>query len=513
MTPSLLYPEDVRTPPAPLTDRTFAGDLELDEVFRAMTSGREQLGLLDLFYSPLQDTDQVAYRHEVLSDFERPEVTVATTRFLEHMGRVREILTAVRAWRTRLQAQRLFLDAVLAYCEAVSSLMTALSALQPASRALQAFGEHLLAYEGSAEFKALENGAKELVSSLGKVRYKVHLRGTRVSVSSYQGEPDYAKEVAAAFAKFREDAPTDYTAKLQSPLEMNQVEARVLQLVARLYPEPFSLLAQYFGTHQDFMEPAVVDFERGAQFYLAYLAHIAPLRQKGLSFCYPRVSLSPRPVRAEGAFDMALAGKLASQNGAGPRVVVANDFELRAGEQAIVVTGPNSGGKTTFCRAAGQVHYLASLGLPVPAKRAEVVLADGVFTSFVQAEALEAARSHLEDELIHLHDVIGRATQRSVVIMNESFSSTTLADAAVLGKAVLAELVERGALCVLVTFVEELASANDAVVSMAAVVDPKDPVRRSYKFVRKDPEGRAYAALLAERYGLTFRAVTERVSQ
>lgn len=513
MTPSLLYPENVPAVPAPLRDRGFASDLELDQVFAAATSGREQLDLLDLFYSPLQDVDQVAYRHEVLADLEHPDLMAVTQGFLEKMGRVRDILSAARSLHTRLQTQRHFLDAVLAYCQAVSSLSASLSSLQPTSRALRAFREHLVGYEASGEFKALRDGADQLVSALSQIRYKLHIRGTRVTVSAYADEPDYAEEVEAAFAKFREEAPTDYRAKLRSMLDMDHVEARVLELVARLHPGPFTSLVQYFDTHQEFMEPAIVDFERATQFYLAYLEHIAPLRARGLPFCYPQVSLSPGTVHVEGVFDLALATKMVAQDGAGPLGVVTNSFELSPAEHVIVVTGPNSGGKTTFCRAFGQVHYLASLGLPVPSQRAQLVLCDAVFTSFVQAEALGEARSHLEDELIHLHEVIGQATPRSVVAMNESFSSTTLADAAVLGKAVLAELVEHGSLCVYVTFVEELASTTGAVVSMGAVIDPEDPVRRTYKFVRKEPEGRAYAALLAERYGLTVHAVAERVAQ
>jgi hypothetical protein len=512
MTLSLLYPDEAPAPAA-LEDRRFAIDLELDQVFASATAGREALRLMDLFYAPLRSVDQVAYRHEVLADLELPKMAAAVRRFLEQMGRVREILSAARSLHTHLQTQRLFLDAVLTYCGAVGSLTASLSSLQPPSRALHAFGEHLVGYEASPAFKDLGDGARELVDLLSKVRYKIHIRGTRVTVSGYQDEPDYANEVETSFAKFREEAPTDYTAKLRSPLDMNQVEARVLESVARLYPAPFSSLAAYFALHKDFMDPDIVDFERSTQFYFAYLEHIAPLRDKGLEFCYPQVSSAPAAVHVKGCFDLALATKVASQDGTGPSEVVTNDFELDPRERVIVVTGPNSGGKTTFCRAAGQVHYLASLGLPVPARSAEVVLADNVFTSFVQAEALEVARSHLEDELFHLHDVIERATPQTVVIMNESFSSTTLADAAVLGKAVLLALVERGALSVYVTFVEELASGDDALVSMGAVVDPQDPMRRTYRFVRKEPEGRAYAALLAERYGLTFHAVTERVAQ
>jgi len=193
--------------------------------------------------------------------------------------------------------------------------------------------------------------------------------------------------------------------------------------------------------------------------------------------------------------------------------MVTNDFELAPDERIVVVTGPNSGGKTTFARAVGQVHYLASLGLLVPAKEAELVLADAVFTSFGQEEELGTPRSHLEDELVHLHEVISVASPRSVIVMNESFSSTTLRDAAILGKAVLDDLLASGSLCIYVTFVDELASANDAAVSMVVTVHPEDPVLRTYKVVRKPPEGLAYAEALAERYGLTYGAVKERVSQ
>jgi hypothetical protein len=95
-------------------------------------------------------------------------------------------------------------------------------------------------------------------------------------VSAYQREPDYANEVEESFAKFREEAPTDNAAKLRSLLDMSPVEAKVPGLVARLHPVPFSALAQYFGDHQQFMAPEIVDFERAAQFYLAYSGTLGP---------------------------------------------------------------------------------------------------------------------------------------------------------------------------------------------------------------------------------------------
>jgi DNA mismatch repair protein MutS len=510
--PSILHRDEAEEPPAPLQDRQFAVDLNLDQVFASVCEGREQLDLLSLFYSPLRDVDSVVYRHEVLADLERPRVLAAVRSFGQEMRQVRDLLTTMRSLHNRWQQRRLFVDAVSAYCDTVGSLTNELAQLGPSSRGLSAFTSYLSAYRGSAAFNALVEEARTVLSALGEIRYTLHIRGTRVTVSRYVGQPDYAGEVEAIFAKFREAPAREFLATFRGTLDMDRVEGQVLDLVARLNPGPFGTLHRYFEAHQDFLDAGVAGFDRDSQFYLAYLDHIAQLRSTGLAFCYPRLSISPNGTRAKAIFDLALADK-ADQPGSSRPNIVTNDFDLRADERAVVVTGPNSGGKTTFARALGQVHYLASLGLPVPAKEAELVLADVVFTSFGQEEKLGTPRSHLEEELLHLHEVIAVASTRSVIVMNETFSSTTLRDAAVLGRAVLAQLLASGSLCIYVTFVDELATANESTVSMVVAVHPDDPVLRTYKVVRKPPEGLAYAAALAERYGLTYGAVEERVGQ
>jgi hypothetical protein len=97
--------------------------------------------------------------------------------------------------------------------------------------------------------------------------------------------------------------------------------------------------------------------------------------------------------------------------------------------------------------------------------------------------------------------------------MNESFGSTSLADSRFIGSKVLRQVSELGALCVYVTFVDELASLGEATVSAVAEVSPDDPDVRTYKVSRRPADGRAYAMALARKYGLTYQELRERLSR
>ena len=357
----------------------YLSDLNLDQVWAALSGRREQFALDGFFYERLRTTEAVEYRHEVLRDLEGAEVSAPVYEFAEGMSRVRKELELVGKLRDTHQLERWFLAAVHTYCDTVAALGRALEPLTLRSRGLLGLRGYLHRYVESQAFGGLIEETIGLERELSEVTYTTMLKGLRVTVKPYEDEADLAEQVAATFAKFRQGAVKDYRVSFRSFIENNPVEQQVLALVAEINPDLFARVAAYVARRRrGFVDATVARFEREVQFYLGYLEYIQPLKALGLSFCYPVVSEDSKRTRAIGTFDLALAHKLAQTETA----VVCNDIELRDQERLIVVTGPNQGGKTTFARMFGQLHYLASLGLPVPGRSARLFLPDRIFTHF-----------------------------------------------------------------------------------------------------------------------------------
>jgi DNA mismatch repair protein MutS len=274
-----------------------------------------------------------------------------------------------------------------------------------------------------------------------------------------------------------------------------------------LYPEIFSALADFYSRNQNFIDRTIANFDREVQFYVAYMEYTAALKRIGLQFCYPHVSDLNKQVGGDAVFDVALAHKLLKKNAS----IVCNDFYLKGRERILVVSGPNQGGKTTFARTFGQLHYLASIGCPVPGTEARLSLFDQLFTHFEKEEKVENLRGKLEDDLLRIHNILSRATVRSIIILNEIFTSTTIQDETFLSQRVMEEIIELGLLCVWVTFVDELASFSPQVVSMVSTVVPENPALRTFKILRRPADGLAYAMAIAQKYGLTYESIRTRI--
>ncbi len=375
------------------------------------------------------------------------------------------------------------------------------------SRGFLAFRDYVTNYANSGPFTSLLAETKQLKADLSAVRYCLLIKGNSIKVRTYASESDYSADVEETFAKFKQGAVKDYRVTFSTWPDMNHVEAHILDLVAKLYPDLFFHLDDYRAKNGKYLDETLAIFDREIQFYLAYLEYIALFKRGGLKFCYPHISTTAKEVYDHEGFDVALASKLMTENSP----VVCNDFYLKGKERILVVTGPNQGGKTTFARAFGQSHYLASIGCPVPGREAQLFLFDRLFTHFEKEENIENLRGKLQDDLVRIDTILNQSTSSSIIILNEIFTSTTVNDAVFLSKKILGKILQMDLLCVCVTFIDELASFSEKTVSMVSTVVPDNPALRTYKIARRPADGLAYALAIAEKYRLTYDCVKERI--
>lgn len=483
-------------------------DLLLDQVVDALVKGHDEQALLPYFYRPLTSVDAVSFRHEVWRDLDDARLLASLRRFSDDMREVRQRVALAAKSRFDQFQRALHLDAVERYCACIHRLAQSLEQADLRSTGLCGLRSAFTKYATSPAFENLMGESTTIRSQLDDIRYSINVRGPRVRVLRYEGEADYGVEIEEAFARFQQGAVKDYRAEFSDWPNMNHVEAFVADRVAKLFPEVFARLRSFYERSQSFLDLDVARFDREVQFYLAYLDYITPLKAQGLSFCLPVIHDGAKNVLAEDAFDLALARKLAAQRGS----IVRNDFRLEGDERIIIVSGPNQGGKTTFARMFGQLHFLASLGLPVPGRRAALVLFDELFTHFGKEEDENFEAGKLEDDLLRIREVLRRASGRSVIVMNEIFSSTTTQDALDLGTSVINRIIDLDALCVVVTFLDELTLLGPSVVSMTSSVNPEDYAQRTFKIARHPADGLAYAIAIATKHGLTYDRLRERLT-
>lgn len=487
----------------------FFADLDLPQVIDAIVAGRDEYDLRPFFHVLLNDEDAIGYRHEVFADLERDPVLACVRSFAAEMHAMREQLAQAEKLRHRYQKERWFLDAARTYVVAVQQLREELEAAGPLSRGLRAILRFTEEYVASPDFRALREDLATCHELLSTVRYTLLIEGSRVTVGPYREEPDYASQIDEVFARFKRGSVRDHRVRFRERAEMDHVEEQIVDRVATLYPHVFAELDRAAGRHAEFLHPVIAAFDREIHFYVAYGEFVSRLSGPEISFCRPQVSSTSKDVRVEATFDVALADKLVGEH----RRLVTNDLFLDDDERIFIVTGPNQGGKTTFARTFGQLHYLARIGVPVPGRAARIFLCDAILTHFEKEEDLTDLRGKLEDDLVRVRAILERATSSSVVILNEVFTSTTFRDALFLSQNVLRRIATLDALCVWVTFVDELASGVPSTVSVVSTVSADDHTVRTFKIVRRPADGLAYAQTLAAKHGVTHDALKRRLGR
>jgi DNA mismatch repair protein MutS2 len=187
----------------------------------------------------------------------------------------------------------------------------------------------------------------------------------------------------------------------------------------------------------------------------------------------------------------------------GDTEVVANDLVLEGG-QALVISGPNAGGKTVTLKCLGLFAWMARSGIPIPAADESVVgWFDRVLADIGDEQSLSRSLSTFSAHVRKLSEILDRAEPHVLVLLDEVAAGTDPEEGAVLAAAILEALAKRGAAIVVTTHYErlkELATSGGPLVNASVGFD-FDVMRPTFRLKLGEP-GASSALAVARSYGL-----------
>jgi hypothetical protein len=207
-------------------------------------------------------------------------------------------------------------------------------------------------------------------------------------------------------------------------------------------------------------------------FYIGALNLRRRLAECDQRMCFPRVAESrERIFRCSALVDPCLALQL-------NRAPVGNTTSTD-GRRLIVITGANQGGKSTFLRSVGVAHLLMQCGLFVAAADFQSSVHHGVFTHFAREEDASMRSGRLDDELSRMSAIADALTPDSLLLLNESFSSTNEREGSEIADQIVRATSGAGITVFFVTHMFEFANG------LQRVTRQEDPASRTL-FLRAD---------------------------
>jgi DNA mismatch repair ATPase MutS len=185
-------------------------------------------------------------------------------------------------------------------------------------------------------------------------------------------------------------------------------------------------------------------------FYVGCLNLRRQLSEMHEPTCFPNPApAGERKLSCSGLYDVSLALSAKQK-------VVGNDLDAD-GKNLFVITGANTGGKSTFMRGLGLAQMMMQAGMFVPAEAFSAEVRDGVFTHFKREEDISMERGKLDEELSRMNDIVDRIKPTSMALFNESFASTNEREGSEIARQITNALVERGIKVIFVTHLYEFA--------------------------------------------------------
>ncbi len=248
-------------------------------------------------------------------------------------------------------------------------------------------------------------------------------------------------------------------------------------------------------------------------FYTRWAEYIEKRRADGWTFCTPQVreaGAGTACASAGGFYNLKL---VAAEK---PDTVVKNDLDFDEEKRIYILTGANRGGKTTITQAVGQLFVLAQSGISVPAERFVFDPADTVLTHFPADEDKTLDLGRLGEECRRFRELYARSTGKSLILLNETFSTTSFEEGYFIAVDAVKAVLERGTRTVYNTHMHKLAMELDSEINTDArkgkavslVAETRDG-KNSFRVKIAPPEGKSFAREIAVKYGVTYEALVD----
>ncbi|MEZ4670207.1 MAG: hypothetical protein R3E39_20060 [Anaerolineae bacterium] len=519
---SLLWPEGKRDVVKSTASVIWEADLGLSDLVNALSLSSRYLTFVRQVLTALTtDVAVIEWRQAVLNDFVRnPSLVVAAQNLLPQLANLQSNNAMLgRRQRNLLIDTADHLSRLESFTQIVKLLHAALHESRLESPALRLLHEKMSDLTANPDFQTLQDELPELRAPLERVRsvtiginldlelrpisavlltindHKVSAATSWLERVMGLGAPE-TTDAGIAPLHFTPESPNE---RILSPLfqDMDQLLTRIAQPIAKS-------LSRYSRTGSG----ALSNLEYELAFFTAAAALIQRLQAGGVTFCQPvSMPIDVRSMRIQGLVNIALA----IANKTSP---VSSDVSFGDEGRIAVLTGPNSGGKTTYLRSVGLAQVMFQSGLFIPAASAKLSPVDSILTHFPALESRTEGR--LAEEAIRLRDIFQRVTPYSLVLLNETFSSTSAGEAVYLAFDILCGLRGVGTRAVfathLIELVNQLSDIESAVesdshlMSLVAGVELSEDgyIIPTYVVAPGQPLGQSYAREIARRHGISL---------
>ncbi len=306
----------------------------------------------------------------------------------------------------------------------------------------------------------------------------------------------------------------------------------IMRDLASVMKDTFRNLADSLNKYERIESAFLFELMPEISFYIGGTHLVNRLKGAGLPVCFPKaLPMEDRRFFVKDIYDVSFAIRVMSDTGINrlDNVIVTNDFVLGEEEGRIgVLTGANQGGKTTITRALGLCQLMFQAGLPVAGTEGEISPCDNIYTHFPELEKNSVSEGRLGEECVRLEQILPKLTKYSMILMNESLSSTSHQECLFIATEIMKYLRTIGARALFATHIHELAEnipelnkepGLSNMMSLVAGIDEtsglevmtedgikkfKTGSKRTYKITRMPPQGRSFALDIARTYGISY---------